>query len=251
MYQILSFVADTGTWHIQSTPSYAGTEHLTSGDQAIPYTLVIGNQNYSSWSFRPWLAMRVFDIAFEAIKVELKFDGNGPTNTHILEHSPAKKVPVLKDGDITIWDTMAIFEYLAERHLDKALWPSEKADRAQARSIAAEMHSGFAVLRHECPMNMRRAVSTHAITDDARRDVARICAIWREALTKSGGSFLYGDFSLADAAYAPVVNRLHVYRIAVDQICADYMARMMALPDWQEWEADSRAETWVIPEEDF
>ena len=217
----------------------------------MAYELVIGNKNYSSWSFRPWLAMTMAGIRFTETKVQLY---SGPTDSGrdpaILTHSPAGKVPILKTGGLIVWDSLAILEFLAEAHPDARLWPSERDARARARSISAEMHAGFAALRHECPMNMRRPVRALDLSDAARRDIARVVEIWTETLKASGGPFLFGAFSNADAMYAPVVNRFHVYAATDDTTARGYMDHMMGLPAWQDWEAEGRAETWVIEEEE-
>lgn len=208
-------------------------------------TLVIANKAYSSWSFRPWILMRHFGIAFDEIVIPLAQE---QTRAAILRHSPSGKCPVLRDSDITVWDSLAIIEYLAELMPDKPLWPRPRAARAQARSLAAEMHSGFAALRGLTPMNMRRAVKRIELTPEACADVARIEEAFRQARDRfgEGGAFLFGDFSAADAMFAPVVNRLHVYDVAVTPATRAYMDAIMALPAWQEWQAQAKAETWII-----
>lgn len=212
--------------------------------------LVIGNKNYSSWSFRPWLAMTVAGIPFAETLVRLgaPFDGQ---NRDLLEHSPSGKVPVLKSSDgLVIWESLAILEYLAEKFPDAGLWPSTAEARADARAISAEMHGGFGALRDECPMNMRRPVKSLDISEAARNNVNRIVSLWKTALAASGGPYLFGAFSNADAMYAPVVNRLHVYDLTVDADARSYMETMMALPAWLEWEREGRAEPWTIPEDE-
>jgi glutathione S-transferase len=208
--------------------------------------LVIGNKNYSSWSLRPWIAMRHAGIAFEEEVVPLYEPGS---RERILHYSQAGKVPVLRDGDLTIWDSLAILEYLAENYPDAALWPKDAAVRAYGRAIAAEMHSGFMALRRHCPMNMRRKNRKLALTADVENDVQRIAAIWREAQMRFGasGPFLLGGFSIADAMYAPIVSRFFSYGIAPGAEAQKYMATMMALPAWLEWQAASEAEPWVMP----
>lgn len=214
----------------------------------MAYELVIGNKNYSSWSFRPWLAMTVAEIPFAERLVRLNHNAvpNGPSNRDLLDHSPAGKVPVLKADGLIVWDSLAILEFLAEEHPEKQLWPEKAEVRARARSVSAEMHSGFAALRRECPMNMRREVRAIDVSPAASGDVGRISDIWREALDASGGPFLFGAFTIADAMYAPVVNRLRIYDLADDPAVRGYMDTMEALPAWQAWAEAGRAEPWII-----
>jgi glutathione S-transferase len=208
-------------------------------------TLVIANKNYSSWSFRPWILMRHFGLAFDEIVIPLVQDN---THAEILRFSPAGKCPSLHDGEIVVWDSLAIIEYVAELYPDKPIWPGPQAARAQARSLAAEMHSGFQALRQLLPMNMRRAVARRELTPEASADVARLEQAFGQARGEFGqaGAFLFGDFSAADAMFAPVVNRLHVYDVTVTAATNAYMDAMMALPAWQEWRAQAEAETWII-----
>ncbi len=209
-------------------------------------TLVIGNKNYSSWSMRPWLAMRASNIAFEEVFVPLY---TGPADKQrILQFSHAGKVPVLVDGDVTVWDSLAIIEYLADRFPDAKLWPAERAARAHARSISAEMHSGFAALRNECGMNLHRPVGPVPLSADGKADIARVQEIWRDCRVRygGGGPFLFGAFSGADAMYAPVVHRFRTYAIEVGPEVKAYMETMMALPAFREWTEAGLAETLVI-----
>lgn len=205
--------------------------------------LFIGNKNYSSWSFRPWLAMTVAEIPFEEKFFRFADDFD---NTHFLEFSPGKTVPALHDGELKIWDSLAILEYVAELFPEKNLWPADRAVRAEARAISSEMHSGFGALRSACPMNMRRPVETLKVGDDVRANVTRIEQIWSSCLAKSGGPFLYGAFSIADAMYAPVVSRLQTYKLSDADVTSRYTDAMTALPAWQEWEAAGRAEPWTV-----
>jgi glutathione S-transferase len=208
--------------------------------------LVIGNKNYSSWSMRPWLALRANNIAFDEIFIPL-YTG-AADKQRILDVTRSGKVPALVDGDITVWDSLAIIEYLAERFPQARLWPEDRAARAHARSISAEMHSGFMALRNECPMNLHRPVKPVALSDDARANIARVQQIWgqcREQYGKSG-PFLFGAFGGADAMFAPVVYRFHTYAIEVTPPVADYMKTMMAEPAVQEWTRAGLAETLVI-----
>jgi glutathione S-transferase len=208
--------------------------------------LVIGNKNYSSWSMRPWLALRANDIAFEEIFIPL-YTG-AADKQRILDFTHSGKVPALIDGDVTIWDSLAIIEYVAERFPEARLWPEERASRAHARSISAEMHSGFMALRNECGMNLHRPIRAVALSADARANVARIQEIWTECRERYGklGPFLFGKFGAADAMFAPVVHRLRTYAIAVEPAAQAYMETMMALPAFQEWTRAGLAETHVI-----
>src|SRR5674476_832289 len=208
--------------------------------------LVIGNKNYSSWSMRPWLALRANDIAFEEIFIPL-YTGEADKQ-RILDFTPSGKVPALIDGDVTIWDSLSIIEYVAERFPQAGLWPEDRAWRAHARSISSEMHSGFMALRGECGMNLHRPVRAIALSADARANVARIQQIWTECRARYGqaGPFLFGSFGAADAMFAPVVHRFRSYAIAVEPEAQAYMDTMMALPAFQEWTQAGLAETLVI-----
>jgi glutathione S-transferase len=208
--------------------------------------LVIGNKNYSSWSMRPWLALRASGIAFDEVVIPLY---TGPADKQrILDVNPAGKVPVLVDGDVTVWDSLAIIEYAAERFVEAKLWPSDPARRAHARSISAEMHSGFQALRSECGMNLHRPVRAKALTDAARADIARIQEIWSEyrRCYAAAGPFLFGAFTAADAMYAPVVHRFRTYAIELAPEARGYAEAMTALPAFQEWTEAALAETLVI-----
>jgi glutathione S-transferase len=209
--------------------------------------LVIGNKNYSSWSMRPWLALRANNIAFDEIFIPL-YTGDADKN-RILGFTHSGKVPALVDGDVTIWDSLAIIEYLAERFPEKRLWPEDRASRAHARSISAEMHSGFMALRNECGMNLHRPVGAIALSDDARANIARVQQIWTECRERYGkrGPFLFGSFGGADAMFAPVVHRFRSYAIDVTPPVQAYMDAMMALPAFREWTRGGLAETLVIP----
>jgi glutathione S-transferase len=206
--------------------------------------LVIGNKNYSSWSMRPWLALRANAIPFAETVIPL-YTGAADKQL-ILDVSPAGKVPILVDGDVTVWDSLAIIEYLDEKFPDKKLWPADRAARAHARAISAEMHSGFASLRNECGMNLHRPVGAVSLSQDARDNIARVQEIWSGCLQRYGGPFLFGGFGGADAMYAPVVHRFRTYAIEVTPIVRAYMEAMQALPAFQEWTRDGLAETLVI-----
>lgn len=211
--------------------------------------LIIGNKNYSSWSLRPWLAMKVAGITFEETVISL----DAPDfKARVMAFSDAGRVPVLVDGDVRIWESLAILEYLADRFPSVGLWPADAAARAQARAIAAEMHAGYQPLRRHLPMNMARPVKARALDDGAAADVKRIDAIWRQCRGKfgCGGDFLFGGFGAADAMFAPVVSRFHTYAVDVSEDAAAYMRAVMALPAWQEWRAAARREPWVLPHDE-
>jgi glutathione S-transferase len=212
----------------------------------MAFKLVIGNKNYSSWSMRPWLALRANGIAFEEIFIPL-YTGEADKQ-RILGFTHSGKVPALIDGDVTIWDSLAIIEYVAERFPQAQLWPEDRASRAHARSISAEMHSGFMALRSECGMNLHRPIRAIALSADARANVARIQDIWIECRERYGklGPFLFGQFGAADAMYAPVVHRFRTYAIPVAGEAKTYMETMLALPAFQEWTRAGLAESLVI-----
>ena len=209
--------------------------------------LVIGNKAYSSWSLRPWLLMRQAGIAFDEIRVSLYQEG---AKQKILQYSASGRVPVLRHGNLTIWDSLAICEYLVEQYPEKQLWPAETAARAHARSISAEMHAGFTNLRSQMPMNVRREIPGRARTPEVAGEIARIEAIWNDCRSRHGkrGPFLFGAFSIADAMYAPVVSRLRTYGVALAEEAGKYAASIHALPAMQEWIAGARAETEVNPQ---
>jgi glutathione S-transferase len=214
------------------------------------FTLYIGNKNYSSWSLRGWLACKQAGIAFEEVVIPLR---EADTTTAIREVSPSGRVPALRDGDITIWDSLAIGEYLAELYPAAGLWPADRAARAHARAISAEIHSGFAALRKSMPMNIRRALPGRGQTPESLADIARIVEIWRQARARFGkdGPFLFGALSFADAMFAPVVTRLTTYAPPLSDDAKAYMAAMWSLPAMQAWRADSLEESWVIPAEEI
>ena len=211
--------------------------------------LVIGNKNYSSWSFRPWLAMKVAGIAFEETLISLEAPD---FKSRVMAFGGAGRVPTLIDGDTCVWESLAILEYLAEKFPAAALWPEPRAARAHARAVAAEMHAGFAALRRQLPMNIRRPVIPRALDSDAVGDVARIDAIWSECRSRfgAGGPFLYGAFTAADAMFAPVVWRFHTYAVEVSAAAQAYMHAPMTLPAWNEWREAARLEPWVLPHDE-
>ena len=210
--------------------------------------LYIGNKNYSSWSMRPWVLMKQAGIAFD--EVRLRFDAFTPDSkfkTELARLSPAGRVPVLVDEGCTVWDTLAIAEYLAERFPGVPLWPADRVARARARSVCAEMHSGFSALRSHWPMNIEAAlpeVGERVLREQpaVRDDMARLVQKWTELLAAHGGPMLFGRFGIADAFFAPVVMRLATYAVPVPGAIAGYMARVKALPGVQAWVADASAE---------
>jgi glutathione S-transferase len=211
--------------------------------------LVIGNKNYSSWSLRPWIAMKVAGIAFEERVISLDA---ADFKAHVREISATGKVPALADGETHIWESLAILEYLAEKFPRAGLWPDEPRARAHARSIAAEMHAGFAALRNHFPMNVRRPVKPRTPTAEAENDIRRIEALWTNCRTRFAGTgpFLFGAFGAADAMYAPVVSRFHTYAIALGTPTRAYMEAVMSLPAWAEWRAAAAKEPWVLPHDE-
>jgi glutathione S-transferase len=210
-----------------------------------PLKLIVANKAYSSWSLRPWILLAHFKIPFEETVIPLD---TPQTRELILAHSPNGKCPALHDGAITVWESLAVIEYIAERYPEKPIWPRGKAARAQARSLSAEMHAGFQALRQHCPTNFRRPVRKIALTEAVEADVARIEQAWAKARAEFGkaGPFLFGRFSAADAMFAPVVNRFHTYDVPVSRKSRDYMNAIMALPAWKAWIADGEAEEWRV-----
>ncbi len=212
-----------------------------------PMKLYIGNKKYSSWSFRPWLAMRAKEVPFEEVLVPFDMAAGNPA---FREFSPTGKVPCLVDGNVTVWESLSILEYVAERYPDRGFWPADKAQRARARSVSSEMHAGFSGLRSECPMNMARKHAPLAVSGQVRKDVQRIEEIWTGCLDASGGPYLFGRFTIADAMYAPVVNRLQIYCLSEAPVVAQYTATLQALDAWRQWEQDGRAEPWIVEEDE-
>lgn len=203
--------------------------------------LYIGNKNYSSWSMRPWVLLKQAGIPFEEIKVRFdSFEADSSFKHTLHTVTPTGKVPVLVDGDLVVWDTLAIAEYLAEQFPDQALWPSDKAARARARSVCAEMHAGFTALRGNCLMNIEASLADVGalIWRDkpaVRADVDRLVTMWQALLAAHGGPLLFGNFSIADAYFAPVCMRLKSYALPVPPAIAAYVARVCALPGVKAW----------------
>ncbi len=207
--------------------------------------LVIGNKAYSSWSLRPWLLMTHAGIEFDEERIALY---QADSRERMQRYSPAGRVPVLVDGDLTVWDSLAICEYLAEKHPEKQLWPTDVHARANARSICAEMHSGFASLRSQMPMNVRARMPGRGKPPEVRADISRIETMWNDCRTHFGsqGPFLYGQFSIADAMYAPVVTRFHTYDVGLAGAASEYLETILRLPAMQAWIAGAQAEIEVI-----
>lgn len=205
-------------------------------------TLIISNKNYSSWSLRPWLVLRQAGIAFEEVRIPLW----QPESAALLTAwSPSGKVPALHDGDIRVWDSLAIYEYLHESFPQHELWPAGAAARAVARSVSAEMHAGFDALRQNMVMNIRARYPGKGRTPECSADIERIVAIWTDCRVRfgSGGDFLFGRFGIADAMFAPVVLRFQTYGVALGGAARDYADAVLALPALQAWVADAVAET--------
>lgn len=209
--------------------------------------LYIGNKNYSSWSFRPWIALEAMGVPFTDKVIPFDFAAGNP---QFRDLSPTGKVPVLHHGAVRVWESLAIIEYVAELFPEKGLWPRDAAARAEARAISMEMLSGFRAIRNACPMNIRRKPGVIDLPYGVMDDVARIETIWKDALARSGGPFLFGAFSAADAMYAPVVSRFAAYCLTQDETVLAYMARMKAHPAWQKWQAAAEAEPWIVPEDE-
>jgi len=207
-------------------------------------TLVIANKCYSSWSLRPWLLMKQLGVAFDEITIPLDLPD---TKEKVLRHSPAGKVPILIDGDVTVWETIAIMEYVGEAY-SAPVWPQDRKARAMARAVAAEMHSGFSALRSACPMNLGRKYAQRDRGEAVARDVARFGEIVHQARERfgAGGPFLFGLFSAADAMYAPLVTRLDTYSIPLDATTRAYADAILALPAFQDWRSAALKEEWIV-----
>jgi glutathione S-transferase len=210
--------------------------------------LYIGNKNYSSWSMRPWVLLKQAGIVFEEVRVRFdSFDAGSEFKRVMGPVSPTGKVPVLVDGDLVVWDTLAIAEYVAETHPEKQLWPTNAKARARARSVCAEMHSGFTALRGNCPMNIEANLAdTGALIwrDQAgvRADVQRLVDMWSALLEEHGGPMLFGEFTIADAYFAPVCMRLHSYALPLPPQISAYVDRVRALPGVKAWIDEALAE---------
>jgi len=208
-------------------------------------TLIIGNRNYSSWSLRAWLALEATAQEFDEVVIPL---GQPDTTDNILRWSPTARVPAFKDGEVFLWDSLAICEHLAETFPDAGLWPADASARATARSVVAEMHSGFVALRKHMPMNLRASYPGAGREPEVDEDIARIAAIWEECRTNHGanGDLLFGGFTIADAFYAPIVSRFLTYGVSPGGIAGEYMDAVWALPAMQNWAEKARAEEWSV-----
>lgn len=208
-------------------------------------TLIIGNKNYSSWSLRPWLYLKHHGIPFEEVRIPLYRDDS---QARIAAYSPAGKVPVLVDAGTTVWDSLAILEYLAERFPATAGWPENLAERALARALAAEMHAGFQALRGHCSMNCRRTPAAKALPDSVVKDIERIRIIWQDCRARFAdhGPWLFGRFTIADAMFAPVALRFDSYCIDAGPVAATYVDTVTRHPAVAEWIASGKAEAEVI-----
>ena len=215
------------------------------------FTLYIGNKNYSSWSLRGWLMVKASGIAFEEVMIRLSQPN---TKAEVMRHSPSGRVPALVHGNDTVWESLAIGEYLAEIYPDTDLWPRDRAARAVARSVSTEMHAGFSALRNHFPMNVRSSFPNRASTPEVQADIDRITAIWHDCRTRFGkdGPFLFGaTFGNADAMYAPVVSRFRTYKVDLDAGAQAYCDAVWSWPPMQEWAAAAKKEPWVIEDSEF
>ena len=210
------------------------------------FTLYIGNKTYSSWSLRAWLVLKHAGVAFDEVVIPLY---QPESRAEILKHSPTGRVPSLKHGEVTVWDSLAIAEYLADLFPQAQLWPADPDARAMARGVSAEMHAGFVALRQNMPMNLREAFPGQGLSPAVRTDINRITALWRDCRRRFAGHkpFLFGDFTIADAMYAPVVTRFVTYGLPVDDDARDYMAAVTGLPEMQAWTEAAHREPWMIP----
>ena len=212
--------------------------------------LIIGNKNYSSWSLRPWVFMKHYQINFKEKRVPLF---TVDTNEVLREYDSDFKVPVLKEGGLVIWDTLSILEYLSEQYLDSKGWPSDKNARAVARSVSAEMHSSFLNVRNELPMNCRKTFKNIALSSAAEGEIGRIRQLWQKCLTEfsSDGGWLFGEYSIADAMFAPIALRLSGYSILLEPLIQQYVTRVLAQPCIIEWVNAGKLETEIIEEDEI
>lgn len=218
-----------------------------SGDPVAEFTLYIGNKNYSSWSLRAWLVLKQAGIVFDEVVIPLYRPESKPA---ILRHSPSGRVPCLRHGDTVVWDSLAIAEYVADLMPEAKLWPADPTARAVARGVSAEMHAGFMALRQSMPMNLRAAHPGKGMTPAVRDDVNRVTALWRDCRRRFAGAkpFLFGDPTIADAMYAPVVARFATYAVVLDDAARDYVSLILGLPALQAWTEAAQQEPWIIPE---
>jgi glutathione S-transferase len=229
---------------MQATELDPTLSQTLSNAESMGFKLVIGNKNYSSWSMRPWVAMTAFGIPFQEIRVLLD---QPDTATHIARYATSGRVPVLLASDTTVWDSLAICEYLAEQFPDKNMWPADMVARAMARCICAEMHSGFSGMRNAMTMNIRGRFPGKGRTPDAQGDIGRICEIWETCFSHFGHHhFLFGEFSIADAYFAPVATRFRTYDVSLAPALQGYVDRLLSHPAVERWIREAHAETEVI-----
>lgn len=210
--------------------------------------LIFGNKNYSSWSLRAWLVLAHFDIPFDEEMVLLSGEGWRET---LRKKSPSGKVPVLIDGDVVVPETIAIIEYLNDKYPAKGIWPSNRIERARARSAAAEMHAGFTALRNAAPMNLRASHPGKVDLDAVAGDLKRLERLWGDLLSQSDGPYLFGKFSGADAMFAPVATRIRTYQLPVSDVAMDYVDAIYALPAFQRWLSEALKETWIVEDDEI
>jgi glutathione S-transferase len=213
--------------------------------------IYLGNKNYSSWSLRPWLVLKHTTVTFDEVVIPLYQSGSRET---ILKYSPSGRVPALRHGDVTVWESLAICEYLAESFPNFELWPQDQAARALARAVSAEMHAGFHALRQHLPMNIRSSFPGRGVTPEVQADINRIMAIWRDCRTRFGegnGDFLFGQFTIADAMFAPVVTRFRTYKTDLEREAEAYCETIMAMPAMQEWIAAAKNEPMIVEAYEF
>jgi glutathione S-transferase len=213
----------------------------------LDFTLILGNKNYSSWSLRAWLVAKQAGIAFDELVIPLYTQNY---KAELLRHSPSGKLPCLKHGELVIWESLAIAEYLHELKPEALLWPADPAARALARAVSAEMHAGFAQLRKHMPLNVRASYGDRGLAAAVQEDINRITALWRDCRRRHAGykPFLFGDPGIADAMFAPVASRFATYGVALDADAQDYVAALLELPAMQEWREAAGREPWIIPE---
>ena len=209
--------------------------------------LYVGNKNYSSWSMRPWVAMKAAGVPFVDEVIPFDFEHGNPA---IKAVSETGKVPLLVHGDFKVWESLAIIEYVAELFPDNRFWPTARKDRALARAYSLEMVSGFRGIRNACPMNLRRPIRPMPITPEMQADITRIETIWHSRIEISGGPFLFGEFSAADAMFAPVVNRFEAYALSTHPKTAAYIAAVKMHPAWLAWAEGAAKETWIVAEDE-
>jgi glutathione S-transferase len=215
------------------------------------FTIYLGNKNYSSWSLRPWLVLKQTGVAFDEIVIPLYEPTSKAT---IMKYSPSGTVPALRHGQLVVWDSLAICEYLAESFPTFQLWPRDHDARAVARSVCAELHSGFQSLRAHLPMNVRSSFPNRGLAPEVQAEVNRVMSIWRDCRKRFGegkGDFLFGHFSIADATYAPVVTRFRTYKLELEREAEAYCEAIMALPAMQEWITAARNEPMIIDKYEF